>query len=62
MCRLGLEQSFAELMAQLPKLHADRVAAQAAAYQQETVTLEAAHAAECAIVDNLNAEIQRYLL
>lgn len=46
-------------MAQLPKLHAERVAAQAAAYQQETVTLEAAHAAECAIVDNLNAEIQR---
>ena len=59
-CRLGLEEGFAELMAHLPLLHAGRVAALAAAYDQEAATLQAAHQAECAIVDNLNAEIQRY--
>lgn len=47
-------------MARLPKLHALRVAAEAAAYEQEAAVLRAAHEAECAIVRKLNADIQRY--
>jgi len=49
-----------DLMARLPRLHAQRVAAEAAAYEQEAATLRAAHEAECAIVRKLNADIQRY--
>ena len=47
-------------MSRLPKLHALRVAAEAAAYEQEAAVLRAAHEAECAIVQKLNADIQRY--
>ncbi len=47
-------------MSRLPKLHALRVAAEAAAYEQEAAVLRAAHEAECAIVRKLNADIQRY--
>ncbi|KAL0041510.1 hypothetical protein WJX79_005750 [Trebouxia sp. C0005] len=57
--RLSLEESFPDLMARLPKLHALRVAAEAAAYEQEAAVLRAAHEAECAIVRKLNADIQR---
>ena len=46
-------------MSRLPKLHALRVAAEAAAYEQEAAVLRAAHEAECAIVRKLNADIQR---
>ncbi len=47
-------------MSRLPKLHALRVAAEAAAYEQEAAVLRAAHEAECAIVRKLNADMQRY--
>lgn len=57
--RLLLEESFVELMARLPRLHAQRVAAEAAAYEQEAATLRAAHEADCAIVRKLNADLQR---
>lgn len=55
-----MEESFLDLMSRLPKLHALRVAAEAAAYEQEAAVLRAAHEAECAIVRKLNADIQRY--
>lgn len=48
-------------MARLPRLHAQRVAAEAAAYEQEAATLRAAYEAECAIVRKLNADIERYV-
>ena len=57
--RLGLEESFADLMARLPQLHAQRVAAEAAAHEEGTATLQAAHEAECAMVRKLNEDIQR---
>ncbi|KAL0042270.1 hypothetical protein WJX77_008145 [Trebouxia sp. C0004] len=57
--RLFLEESFLDIMSRLPKLHALRVAAEAAAYEQEAAVLQAAHEAECAIVRKLNADIQR---
>ena len=47
------------MMARLPKLHAQRVAAEAAAYEEEAATLRAAHEAECSIVRKLNEDIQR---
>ncbi len=47
-------------MSRLPKLHAQRAATEAAAYEQEAAVLRAAHEAECAIVRKLNADIQRY--
>lgn len=59
MRRLSLEESFVELMARLPRLHAQRVAAEAAAYEQEAATVRAAHEADCAIVRKLNADLQR---
>ena len=48
------------MIARLPQLHAQRVAAQAAAYEEEAATLRAAHEAECAMVRKLNEDIQRY--
>ena len=57
--RLGLEESFADLMARLPQLHAQRVAADAAAYEEGAATLRAAHEAECSMVSKLNEDIQR---
>ena len=59
LCRLGLEESFADLMGRLPQLHAQRVAAEAAAYEEEAATLRAAHEAECSMVRKLNEDIQR---
>ena len=57
--RLDLEESFADLMARLPLLHAQRVAVEAAAYEEGAVTLRAAHEAECSMVRKLNEDIQR---
>ena len=59
-CRLGLEEGFTDLMARLPKLHAQRVAAEAAAYEDTAAILRAAHEAECAMVQKLNDDIQRW--
>lgn len=59
MHRLGLEESFADLMARLPQLHTQRVAAEAAAYEEEVATLRAAHEAECSMVRKLNEDILR---
>lgn len=58
--RLGLEESFADLMARLPQLHAQRVAAEAAAYEEQAATLRAVYEAECSMVSKLNDDIQRY--
>ena len=58
-CRLGLEERFADLMARLPQLHAQKVAAEAAAYEEGAATLRAAHEAECSMVGQLNENIQR---
>ncbi|KAL3162910.1 hypothetical protein ABBQ32_009352 [Trebouxia sp. C0010 RCD-2024] len=57
--RLGLEESFADLMARLPQLHAQRVAAEAAAFEEQAATLRAVHEAECSMVRKLNDDIQR---
>lgn len=57
--RLGLEESFADLIARLPQLHTQRVGAEAAAYEEEVATLRAAHEAECSMVRKLNEDIQR---
>lgn len=58
-CRLGLEESFDELMSRLPQLHARRVAKEALAYEAEVAILRAAHDAECDMIRKLNDDIQR---
>lgn len=57
--RLGLEESFNELMGRLPRLHADRVAKEALAHAAQVAILHAAHEAECNIVKKMNANIQK---
>ena len=57
--RLGLEESFNELMTRLPRLHAERVAQEALAHEAQVAILRAAHQAECDIVKKMNDNIQK---